>query len=80
MALRRGEIDVALIYLGIELLSRDFYTRKLATVPSVGVLPLSHCGSIGPQSRSGRIGFLFHIHKISAFSVGVGELPLRSFC
>jgi DNA-binding transcriptional LysR family regulator len=42
MALRRGEIDLALIYLGIELLSRDFYTRKLATAPSLVVLPLNH--------------------------------------
>jgi DNA-binding transcriptional LysR family regulator len=39
MALRRGEIDLVLIYLGIELLSRDFYTHKLATVPSLVVLP-----------------------------------------
>jgi DNA-binding transcriptional LysR family regulator len=42
MALRRGEIDLVLIYLGIELLSRDFYTHKLATVPSLVVLPLDH--------------------------------------
>jgi DNA-binding transcriptional LysR family regulator len=42
MALRRGEIDLAVIYLGAELLSRDFYTRKVATVPSLVVLPLNH--------------------------------------
>jgi DNA-binding transcriptional LysR family regulator len=52
MALRRGEIDVALIYLGIELLSRDFYTRKLATVPSLVVLPLNH-----PLAAEERISF-----------------------
>jgi DNA-binding transcriptional LysR family regulator len=42
MALRRGEIDLALTYLGSDLLSDDFYTRKVATVPSLAVLPLSH--------------------------------------
>jgi DNA-binding transcriptional LysR family regulator len=42
LALRRGEIDLALIYLGKELLSRDFYTRKIATVASLVVLPLNH--------------------------------------
>jgi DNA-binding transcriptional LysR family regulator len=42
MALRRGEVDLALTYLGIDLLSRDFYTRKLATVPSLAVLPINH--------------------------------------
>jgi DNA-binding transcriptional LysR family regulator len=52
MALRRGEIDLALIYLGKELLSRDFYTRKLATVPSLVVLPLNH-----PLASEDRISF-----------------------
>jgi len=42
MELRRGEVDLALTYLGIDLLSRDFYTRKLATVPSLAVLPINH--------------------------------------
>ena len=41
-ALRRGEIDLALTYLGMDLLSRDFYTRKIDTVPSVVVLPIDH--------------------------------------
>jgi DNA-binding transcriptional LysR family regulator len=41
-ALRRGEIDLALTLLGIDLLSRDFYARKLATVRSLVVLPVSH--------------------------------------
>jgi DNA-binding transcriptional LysR family regulator len=42
MGLRRGEIDLALTYLGRELLSRDFYTRKLATVRSLAALPIKH--------------------------------------
>src|SRR6267142_1822217 len=41
-ALRRGEIDLALTSHGVDLLSRDFYTRKLATVPSIVVLPANH--------------------------------------
>ncbi|HET6887336.1 MAG TPA: LysR substrate-binding domain-containing protein [Candidatus Udaeobacter sp.] len=41
-ALRRGEIDLALTYLGMDLLSRDFYTRKIDDVPSVAVLPIHH--------------------------------------
>ena len=41
-ALRRGEIDLALTSQGTELLSRDFYTHKLATVPSVAILPVNH--------------------------------------
>jgi DNA-binding transcriptional LysR family regulator len=49
IALRRGEIDLALIYLGAELLSRDFYTRKLATVSSLVVLPLNH--SLASEDR-----------------------------
>ena len=41
-ALRRGEIDFALTYLGMDLLSRDFYTRKIDNVQSVAVLPIHH--------------------------------------
>ena len=41
-ALRRGEIDLALTTHGADLLSRDFYARKLATVPSLVVLPVNH--------------------------------------
>src|SRR5258706_927486 len=41
-ALRRGEIDLALTHHGADLLSRDFYTRKLATIPSLAVLPGNH--------------------------------------
>src|ERR1700741_962801 len=41
-ALRRGEIDLALTLLGIDLLSRDFYARKIATVRSLVALPVSH--------------------------------------
>ena len=41
-ALRRGEIDLALTSQGTELLSRDFYTHKLATVPSLAILPVNH--------------------------------------
>lgn len=42
IALRQGKIDLALTLHGIELLSRDFYARKLATVRSVVALPVSH--------------------------------------
>jgi DNA-binding transcriptional LysR family regulator len=40
--LRRGEIDLALTGNGVDLLSRDFYTHKLASVPSLVTLPLDH--------------------------------------
>jgi molybdate transport repressor ModE-like protein len=42
IALRRGEIDLALTGYSADLLSRDFYTRKLASVPSLVALPLDH--------------------------------------
>jgi DNA-binding transcriptional LysR family regulator len=41
-ALRRGEIDLASTAFGAEALSRDFYTHKLASVPSLVALPLDH--------------------------------------
>jgi len=40
--LRRGEIDLALTTHGMDLLSRDFYTHKLASVPGIVALPLDH--------------------------------------
>jgi DNA-binding transcriptional LysR family regulator len=42
IALRQGKIDLALTMHGIDLLSRDFYARKLATVRSLVALPVSH--------------------------------------
>jgi DNA-binding transcriptional LysR family regulator len=42
MALRNGEIDLALTGNGVDLLARDFYTRKLASVPSLVALPMDH--------------------------------------
>ena len=42
IALRQGEIDLALTLHGIDLLSRDFYIRKIATVRSLVALPVSH--------------------------------------
>jgi DNA-binding transcriptional LysR family regulator len=42
IALRQGKIDLALTLLGIDLLSRDFYARKIATVRSLVALPVSH--------------------------------------
>ena len=42
IALRQGKIDLALTVLGTDLLSRDFYARKLATVRSLVALPLGH--------------------------------------
>jgi DNA-binding transcriptional LysR family regulator len=41
-ALRKGEIDVALIGQEGALLSTEFYTRKLATLPVVAVMPADH--------------------------------------
>ena len=41
-ALRQGKIDLALTLHGIDLLSRDFYARKLATVRSLVALSVSH--------------------------------------
>ncbi len=40
IALRQGKIDLALTLHGVDLLSRDFYARKLATVRSVAALPV----------------------------------------
>jgi DNA-binding transcriptional LysR family regulator len=42
IALRQGEIDLALTGQGADLLARDFYTLKLASVPSLVALPLEH--------------------------------------
>ncbi len=42
IALRQGEIDLALTSHGVDLLSRDFDTRKLATVRSLVMLPVNH--------------------------------------
>ena len=41
-ALKRGEIDVAFIGQEGSIASRDFYTRKLATMPVLAVLPEDH--------------------------------------
>jgi DNA-binding transcriptional LysR family regulator len=42
IALRRGEVDLVLTGHGVDLLARDFYTHKLASVPSLVALPLGH--------------------------------------
>jgi DNA-binding transcriptional LysR family regulator len=42
VALRKGEIDLALIGQEGALLSGEFYTRKLATLPVVAVMPADH--------------------------------------
>jgi DNA-binding transcriptional LysR family regulator len=42
VALRQGKIDLALTVNGVDVLSRDFYARKLATVRSLVALPVSH--------------------------------------
>lgn len=41
-ALKRGEIDVAFIGQEGSVASRDFYTRKLATMPVLALLPADH--------------------------------------
>jgi len=45
IALRRGEIDLALTHHGVDLLSRDFYTHKLASVPSLARIRAQSCYS-----------------------------------
>src|SRR4030095_3334134 len=42
IALRQGKIDLELTLLGIDLLSRYFYARKIATVRSLVALPVNH--------------------------------------
>jgi DNA-binding transcriptional LysR family regulator len=42
IALRQGKIDLALTLHGTDLLSRDFYARKLATIRSLVALPVNH--------------------------------------
>ena len=42
IALQQGKIDLAFTMHGIDLLSRDFYARKLATVRSLVALPVNH--------------------------------------
>jgi len=42
MALRQGEIDLALTGHGVDLLARDFYTHKLASVATLVALPMDH--------------------------------------
>jgi DNA-binding transcriptional LysR family regulator len=42
IALRQGEIDLGLTGSGVDVLSRDFYTHKIASVPSLVALPLGH--------------------------------------
>jgi DNA-binding transcriptional LysR family regulator len=94
-ALRRGEVDLALTYLGIDLPSRDFYTRKVATVPSVAVLPINHrlaSQKQAPISQLKRLHFLQvadtcapgYNQKISQFCRRFGKFrprfaPVRSF-
>lgn len=41
-ALRRGEIDVAVIGQEGNVLGREFYTRKLASLPVLAILPAGH--------------------------------------
>ena len=40
--LRKGELNLALVGLATDAFVREFYTRKLATVPAVAVLPDTH--------------------------------------
>ena len=41
-ALRRGEIDLTFTVFGAEAISREFYTHKLTSVPSLVALPFDH--------------------------------------
>ena len=49
--LRRGEIDVALVGQEGRIAEREFYTRKLATLPLVVILPADHPLAARPSVR-----------------------------
>ena len=68
-ALRRGEIDFALTSHGTDLLSREFYIRKLATVPSLVTLPLDH-----PLASRKQIS-ISQLKKESFFGAPDGAVP-----
>ena len=55
IALRRGEIDLALTNHGADLLSHDFYTHKLASVPSLVALPINHALACEQQISISRL-------------------------
>jgi DNA-binding transcriptional LysR family regulator len=67
-ALRRGEIDLALTAYGAEALSHDFYTHKLASVPSLVVLPFEHPLASQKQISISQL-------KNESFVGGAGLLP-----
>lgn len=50
-ALRRGEIDVALVGQESRLAEREFYVRKLVTLPLVVILPADHPLTAQPDVR-----------------------------
>jgi len=66
IALRQGKIDLALTLHGIDLLSRDFYARKLATVRSLVALPRQ------PPVRDRKTGVSFTI-KGRNVRAGIGR-------
>lgn len=49
-ALRKGELDIALVGFATGSIEREFYARKLATVPAVAVLPDTHPLAAKPRA------------------------------
>ena len=71
IALRQGEIDLALTLHGIDLLSREFYARKIATVRSLVALPVSH------RFASERQGLFVCVRGTGTSVSGVGSDLMR---
>jgi molybdate transport repressor ModE-like protein len=78
-ALRRGEVDLALTYLGIDLLSRDFYTRKVATVPTVAVLPINHRLASQKQIPISQLKHEHFLHVADTCAPGYNQ-KISQFC
>lgn len=49
-ALRKGELDLALVGFVTDPIGREFYARKLATVPAVALLPDTHALANRPRA------------------------------
>lgn len=64
--LRRGELDVALVGQESRLAEREFYTRKLATLPLVVVLPAGHPLAERPSVRVAELRHERFIHMADA--------------
>ena len=78
-ALRKGELDVALVGFATDPIEREFYARKLATVPAVAVLPDTH-----PLARKPRAS-LRELRQETFITIPEADAPgyndwLRAIC